>query len=262
LALDKCYDSLVRILVLFLNSSFGSWDKLYHEGSLKTWCKNSNYFSQYFLYSAKTPKFTSINVFLNKLFNSKHGVRIWKYLNKRLIDLPVDNIVTNDSNRLIVNCRELWFNITKKTLSALSYVDKNYDYDYLIRCNATCYVNEKALISFLEKIPNQVLYAGPRNKQFAAGWGIVMSRAAVKILLNKKKVSDYSLFDDEAIGLIFQREGIELQEIPYVQVSSIEELNQLESEKVKNIPLFRLKSEDSDGRSDHKLMKLLFEKLN
>ena len=123
-------------------------------------------------------------------------------------------------------------------------------------------MNEKALISFLEKTPNQVLYAGPRNKQFAAGWGIVMSRAAVKILLNKKKVSDFSLFDDEAIGLIFQREGIELQEIPYVQVSSIEELKQLESEKVKNIPLFRLKSEDSDGRSDHKLMKLLFEKLN
>ena len=252
----------MRILILFLDNSFGIWNKLYHEGPLKTWCKNSDHFSQNFMYSGKEPKFPWINSFLNKFLKSKFGVRTWKYFNAKSFVMNVDESMTNHSSKLIVDCSELWFNITRKTFSALSYVDRNYDYDYLIRCNATCFINEKVLISFLEKIPNQTLYAGPTTKEFVAGWGIVMSRDAVKILLQEGKVSDYLLWDDEAIGAIFKRAGIKLQEMPHLQISSIEELNQLELESIKNIPFFRLKYEDSSGRSDYKLMKLLSERLN
>ena len=88
-----------------------------------------------------------------------------------------------------------------------------------------------------------------------------MSRDAVKILLQEGKVSDYLLWDDEAIGIIFERSGIKLQEMPHLQISSIEELNQLELESMRNIPFFRVKYEDSSGRSDYKLMKLLSERL-
>ena len=175
--------------------------------------------------------------------------------------MNVDESMIDNYRKLTVDCSELWFYITRKTFSALSYIDKNHDYDYLIRCNATCYINEKAFISFLEKIPNQTLYAGPTTKEFVAGWGVVMSRDAVKILLQEGKVSDYLLWDDEAIGIIFERSGIKLQEMPHLQISSIEELNQLELESMRNIPFFRVKYEDSSGRSDYKLMKLLSERL-
>ena len=55
----------MRILILFLDNSFGIWNKLYHEGPLKTWCKNSDYFSQNFMYSGKVPKFPWIFLISN-----------------------------------------------------------------------------------------------------------------------------------------------------------------------------------------------------
>lgn len=100
-----------------------------------------------------------------------------------------------------------------KTLEAFEWVDKNFDYDYLLRANSSCYVNIDELVSFFNSKNNQEpIYGGHMNNykdefDYVQGVGIFLNRNAIQKILKNKIDWDHSIIDDVALGKIAHQES-------------------------------------------------------
>lgn len=77
-----------------------------------------------------------------------------------------------------------------KTLEAIDYINKNYNYDFLIRTNLSQFWIFDNLIERLNKLPKTRCLTGTLVKKlpypYIAGWDIHMSRDLTEILLTHK----------------------------------------------------------------------------
>jgi hypothetical protein len=114
--------------------------------------------------------------------------------------------------------------LLQKTIEAM-LLARAEDYDFVVRSNSSTLINFNQLSRFLEYAQSARLdiLAGSRQKlswldpaggirdakyhgtTFAAGTMIVLSRHAVKMLLRYRHFLDYSVVDDVAIGVFFDR---------------------------------------------------------
>mgnify|MGYP001173041795 CR=1 FL=1 len=100
-----------------------------------------------------------------------------------------------------------------KTLEAFEWVDKNFDYDYLLRANSSCYVNLEELTNFFDSKDNQEpIYGGHMNNyndefDYVQGVGIFLNRKAIQKILKNKFDWDHSKIDDVALGKIAHQEN-------------------------------------------------------
>lgn len=142
-----------------------------------------------------------------------------------LFDESVTNPVLRNDILFIPGKESYLPGILDKTIKAID-ITKNMDYDYLLRSNISTVVNIKNLLKYLNRHPD-VDYGGswmlehikkgfrdPLNGinddrydglKFISGTGIIMSKKAVKILLENKDKIDYSIVDDVSIGNFFQK---------------------------------------------------------
>lgn len=248
----------MQIIVLLLDNSMGPWTNLYLNGALKTWCVRDKIIAEYKLYKGKKPRFEVVNNFLNFFFVSTLGVKFWKFFVSKS---SAENIKCEESqDQIIVNVLEIWPNITLKTVAALEYIEKNYNYDYILRANANCYLNKKILIELLNKYEFAVDYAGPVKKDFIAGWGVLLSRKAVRIIVNSTLKNDLKLFDDEAIGKVLARHNVQAISLPYIEVNNFEYLDTLSKSEFLSTPFFRCKSFVNGRRIDDLVMQVLHSK--
>jgi hypothetical protein len=117
-------------------------------------------------------------------------------------------------------------------------------------------VNLDALKKHLESLHGQYLYAGPKaiNKDFISGWGIVFNDKTVETLLNNEGAKYLELFDDEAIGRMLKVSGIKPMPIPYLEISTLKELNEKTREELAAFPFIRVKASENGKRIDDVLM--------
>lgn len=251
----------MKFHVLFLDNSFGDWHQSYQRGALVTWCDpqsggvNSN------SYMGNAPRSILTNKFFNWLLLTRVFIGQWGRLNGR--QKPAST-KTHLSNEIIhVSLPELWSNITAKTLYAMHFVADKFEFDFLIRANSTCYVNLASLSNELAKIDREVVYAGPviRGKPFVSGWGIILSRKALGILLESYSSLDFALFDDESIGNIMARNEIFPVSLPFLEIKSENQINQLTFEEISATPLYRIKVFENGKRIDHALMNSLHKRV-
>ena len=244
----------MQIRALLLDNSTGPWHQMYQNGVMKTWSSGTHSQVSTSLYMGKKPKSILINAMSNRVFNSRHLQKMWRYFQIR----SDSNLIKckEDAGIIQVDIPETWPNITLKTLTAIRHVHIHHPYDFLIRANASCYVNLYALKNHLESLNGQFVYAGPKaiNKDFISGWGIVLSHKTVETLLHNEATNFLELFDDEAIGQMLKLSGIEPIAIPYIEISSLEELNTKAREELAKFPFIRVKALDSGRRIDDVLM--------
>lgn len=245
----------MRIIVLCLDNSYGPWNELYSRGALNTWCKVGENLTTIRLYRGRKPRYLLIHKIQNRIMLSRFFVKKWKYLREKK-DFKKINCYEKDNN-ILVDIPELWPNITTKTIAAINFIESNFDYDFIIRATASCYINMKVLVRFLKGIDSDSIYAGPLKGNFVSGWGIVMSKKAATILIKNINHSELDLFDDEAIGLVFRRIGINPIGIPFIQFDSLKQLTELDIATSNSIPLYRLKSKVNNVRIDYQLMNRL-----
>lgn len=249
----------MQIRALLLDNSTGPWHEIYQNGVLKTWCIPSNHGLNTNLYLGKQPKNRAINAAVNKILVSQYLQKYWRLFQVKARSTQID--CTEVDGTIEIDIPETWPNITLKTLAAIRYVHNHYAYDFLIRANASCYVNLHALKSHLESFKGRFVYAGPKalKKDFISGWGILINRATVETLLSNEETNFLELFDDEAIGQILKLSGIEPMSIPYLEISSHEELNAKTREELALFPFIRVKASNNGKRIDDALMCRLHE---
>lgn len=252
----------MRFYVLFLGNSFGPWTKLYQKGALQTWCDASNGIVGWSIYQGITPKMECLNLALNRLLTSRFLRNHWRAFQKNREISAIDFEIS--ANRIQVNVLEVWSNIAIKTMVALSIVLKNFEFDYLIRANASCYVNRRALENFIENFSGDFTYGGPtlEGKQFVSGWAIVISPKAVRAILKKGNYRYSDLYDDEAIGRSLNDAGIAPVSIPHFEIQSLQNLDLAPIEFLESIPFIRVKSNVDGNRTDDLIMRRLHQRLS
>ncbi len=247
----------MKILVLCLDNSFGPWHEMYQGGTLKTWCSPSN--SQIICrrFMGQDSRLPILNRIGNRFLVSRSLSNHWNLFQSRK-DLKAVNVSEVDGV-IRVDLPELCINITLKTLAAMKFALENYEFDFLLRANSTCYLDIHSLEGYLSKKPQNTLYAGPiaKGKDFVSGWGILLSRESVEVLVTSYSQADKQYFDDEAIGRVLKRSDITPQEIPFIEISSNQDLKQISNEDLLKTPFFRMKFTQDGKRQDDVLMRAL-----
>ena len=247
----------MKMLVLCLDNSFGPWHEMYQEGTLKTWCEPSNPQIICRRFMGQDPRWPILNRIANRLLISRSLNKYWHLLQSKK---ELEKVQVLEVNGVIrVDLPELWSNITLKTLTAMKFALDNYEFDFLLRANSTCYLNLASLKQYLSKNPESTLYAGPiaRGKEFVSGWGILLSRESVGILVKSYTRADQQYFDDEAVGKVLKRMNITPWELPFIEIFSNQDLEQMSNEEMRKTPFFRMKFTQNGARRDDFLMRAL-----
>jgi hypothetical protein len=96
-----------------------------------------------------------------------------------------------------------------KTVKAIEYVNKYYEYDFIFRQNLSSFYNVPNIIKFIETLPKSNFLGGHylgHDGGFITGTGILMSRDIANILT--RNVYDSNIPDDVLISQIFKKENV------------------------------------------------------
>jgi len=121
-----------------------------------------------------------------------------------------------DEDYLYLNSGDGLYDIGYKTIEALKWVKKNYDFQYLIRSNSSTYINVKEIEKFIESLDlNTPIYAGRStsfNNQFdyVHGSCIILNSLAVIKIIENQEYWDHRLIDDAALGKLFDLNKIKV----------------------------------------------------
>lgn len=100
-----------------------------------------------------------------------------------------------------------------KTIKAMEFIDKNYEYEFLVRTNLSTFWDFDRLLSRLDKQPKQKCvtgtlrqckYKGKQSPLYVAGVNLVLSNDMVKeIIKHKEEMCNWDLPEDWALSQIF-----------------------------------------------------------
>ena len=250
----------MRILFLMLDSEEGPWGKLFEEGAEQTWVHDLDMSDVYLRYVSTGNDYIS-KCFHPKLLNNRYNSKIWplietyNFMNRFKIDAHIIQ------KKLRIVTSERWSSINVKTLVALRYCLENFDFDFIIRGNATAFFNVKSLKKHLAVSTSK--YFGPihKNKPFASGWAIGLTKDAALALVRDFSLRDLAYFDDEAFGRVLAP-VFACDPLPYLEISAAEDIEKYSPEFLAEIPAIRTKLLSNGCRLDAELQRKLYEYIN
>ena len=144
-----------------------------------------------------------------------------RFSNVKTIYYKFDERLTNEyelkDDILLIKGKETYIpGILDKTVSAFQYIDKHFEFDYMIRSNISTIVDFDLLTDYLQEQP--IKYGGGLKNSitgdknhpdlekliYASGTSIVFSRSVLKEFLNKKQHIRKDLIDDVSIGVVMR----------------------------------------------------------
>lgn len=239
-----------------LDSKGGPWQQIYESGAEKTWVRHLGEGDYYLRYSGTKVSSLLKHPGMQRLGNNQLNSLIWpliefhKFNQRKRIECEiVENI-------LKVRITERWSSITTKTMVALEFALQNFDFDYVIRGNASVHFNIGKIKEFLVKENPQ--YAGPseKNKVFATGWAIILSKDVTLKLVNGFSWRYLRYFDDEAFGKFLQQ-GAHLTPMPFLKLNSINEIRSINRDTLIKFPAIRAKIYQDKKRIDDQALRLI-----
>lgn len=232
-----------KVLILVLSSDFPPYDKMI-ETSIKTWD------------SIEVEGVESV-FFCGK---SKH-----KKDTNKIIYLPVENGL---------------YDMGYKTIGMFEWAEKNKEYDYIARVNASCYVDKKTLIKYIQNLPDTNLFSGAVTKSvhgFDYCWGgtqYIISKDVVKKIIENKLQWQHKYMEDESMSMLVNWLSIPFSEcysaaidnmnffyrlISYSKGESLE-FTSFKDVKKLNHHFYRVKQDGNRGQ-DENIMNQLFKVL-
>jgi hypothetical protein len=156
---------------------------------------------------------------IDQYYNRFKNNNIYFYYTEYKEDQQDDTVLVD--NIIYVKGKEAYINILYKTVKAFEFINKLHDdYDFLIRTNISTIIDINNLISFLNLIPSNNIYAGgliinlnwldPHSGivdnsllglKYIQGTSIILSKNIIDSMIINLDKFKYNLVDDVAIGL-------------------------------------------------------------
>ena len=176
-----------------------------------------------------------------------------------------EDIVLSGSTIYVKGDESIRPGIYYKTVKAIQYINKNYDYDILLRTNLSSFYNLDHLIKSHANLANSPIFYGGIYQfgRFVSGTGIFISKKATEYLtLNDNYEIEH---DDVLISRILSSSGSKLIKFDdNLMVYCCNDNSNLPSEgEIKNALYFRIKNQNRqyDIELFHKLKAKLYPKL-
>jgi hypothetical protein len=207
-----------------------------------------------------------------------------RFSNVKTIYYKFDERLANEyeltDDILLIKGKETYIpGILDKTVSAFQYIDKHYEFDYMIRSNISTIVDFDLLTEYLQEQPIKYggglknMITGDKNHPnlekliYASGTSIVFSKNTLKEFLNKKKHIRKDLIDDVSIGLLMQDhlQSIEQHYIPEKRFIFIPDKNGDKSKIVdiiKNKSYIFYRNRQDERKTDVKQMEIIIDYLS
>jgi hypothetical protein len=125
-------------------------------------------------------------------------------------------------NDLLIDTSDSTLNMGMKTLLALEWLERNCDYDFIVRPTPSSYINYKNLEIFIKTnlLDYKYVYAGKlqntkdkekKSIDFISGSTLILNKASVQKVIENKSKWDHSYWDDVALSIIMRELKIEYQ---------------------------------------------------
>jgi hypothetical protein len=122
----------------------------------------------------------------------------------------------------ILYCGNDWRDIQTRNEIAFTHIYNNYDFEYLFRCCAGSYINQKKMAELLQDKPKTNFYCGGLvdtvvdigRVVFASGSGFFLSKDLVKLLIDNPSGFRCQWCDDVSFGAFFTTKGIQVTGAP------------------------------------------------
>lgn len=199
--------------------------------------------------------------FINYIKKHKLSIKVFLLFGQKL-----KNIQINSDDIIIANTGEGYVpQILKKTIFALEYIYKNYNFKHLIRTNLSSFFISNKLLELSNGFSDNKVYVGasgyPNKNLFVTGSCIWLSKDTVLYLINNKNKLQYSIPDDVAIGKIltniFFKPLIKILNI--VKKEDYTLLHTNNSNIIKNYNTYHIRIKSNNRYNDAKLVKLFFQ---
>ena len=241
-----------------LDSKSGLWSELFSTGAEGTWTHDLSGEDLFIRYISTGRNYIS-KLLPDRTLNSRLNPTVWPIVEASNFLRRSNFEASMKGGILHINTPERWSSISMKTLIALNFCLENYDFDFLVRGNATSFFNVEVLRNYLKN--SQANYLGPihKNKPFASGWAIGMSRRATTYLVQNFNFSALRYFDDEAFGKVLTP-IFGCDTLPYLEISSLQDLRSYSGEILCSFPAIRTKSLVDGHRMDSVIQQNIYKK--
>lgn len=129
---------------------------------------------------------------------------------------------TPQEHDLIFDVEENYYpGMITKTVKALEYIEKNYNYDYMLRTNLSTFWDIDLFLERLDKLPDtecfsgtirNCTYKGRTSDNYIAGVNLVLSRDLVQVILkHSDEMIAMDLPEDWALSQILKDKGYTLK---------------------------------------------------
>ena len=215
---------------------------------------------------------TKVEFLLENLSNWMRYSRFWPV--QRICDALILFRFNLLSPRISITSHDISINVGEglrklgiKVLTGLTILEKNYD--LVIKTTLSSSFNFKKLLEEIESLPLSAgvpIYAGSvidfnSTKPFVSGANLLLNKNAIQVLLKDKLKWNHGELDDVAIGKIMRSNGVSIHKLTTLNIDSIEALEKITVEVLRENQHFRCKSSDTP-RNDLAILLTVASRLN
>jgi hypothetical protein len=264
-----------RLIIIVKHGLMEPWLEILRNGQCKTWltldipATDIKIIHFYGMSGGKIVQ--SLNKFHEKLRWSEDFSTLVHLIDKILffpILLWIPKVVKSNlflTSQSELQCRVIDTTATLrwKQLAVYHFVKNNYEFDFLYETNTSSYIIPRKILELIDEESDGIVYAGNLGypgANFVSGANRLLSAKALNLLIKKRRLWNTALLEDVAIGNLFRKLGILIQELPSLSLTNKSEVMNLSKEKIEENYHFRLKSYERDRRIDSELMNLLHDR--
>jgi len=260
------------VLCAVAHGLYVPWLEILKEGQSKTWLAQPTPDNVEIIHYHGTP-LNSIIYPLDKIherirWSNRHMYRLLKLIDNLTLRPWINYIppieessILNLENKVMhVRFPDLYLTHRWKILSLMNFFLNHTNHDYLFTTTTSSYINLEVLSQKIEEFEPGDLYFGAlpyEGAEFISGSNRIFSRITVSKLLLAKHFLKPGIIEDLAVGQLLSKIGVKPTFIPLINISSIQELDNIQDVTLRENYHFRLKSGSNTRRDDAKIMRAL-----
>lgn len=269
------------ILIVVFHTRQEPWEEIVQQGQFKTWVPLSikqGYKISYCFGPIPSRRAKKLDRWIEDLRWHK-GAKVSSlrnYINKILAKpflncipktyLSIYKGAPEGVNGIQLKMWDMYSTARWKQLAIFKHFLEKTECKYLVILTSAAYLNSEILRETLSKIEGKTIFAGPLIQKdspapFVSGAQVVVNREFAKLSIDNAALFPGDKLNDLGLSIAAERMGITPIELPTLNLSSVEEIENIDQDQIRNNYHFRLKSFKSGKRNDVELFLKLKEKI-